>query len=387
MPFFNRFPWTNFHELNLDWILEKLHEIAGTFIIKSVNNVLPDESGNVEITVDNIPDAGKVKTVNNKQPDNTGNVDVGTVKSINSNFPDSAGAVSIRAINIPGCVRAVNMITPDETYGNVDVGTVKSVNNTTPDANGNVNLPTAAGVTSVNDVGADGDGNVELTPADIGAIDENDLDYKKWYNSVTELGLTAGSATIAGVWNALSNGERITCNASQFDADNRPSVGGEIDIFRIEDDRGWIEFKGRQGIQKDFRMFLDAATPAQPTGVWMNCNTEYFPGDSIVETLTSDFVGHITGAGARVYGYYKPPKSLKNITNMTLLNMTGTIRGVNGYIDSHQDNTVWDLEVDTVTVNKRGDNTIIFRYDPATAIPAINNTPVVWTVLFTISLS
>lgn len=186
MAFFNRFPYTNFHELNLDWILKQINDIIGTAMIRSVNHKTADSDGNVELTADDIggvvtkvnnttPDSdgnvnvGTVKKVNSTGPDSDGNVDVGTVKSVNRETPDSDGDVLLVAANIPGVVRKVNGQTPDAAQGNVNVGTVKSVNNTTPDADGNVSLPTVAGVTSVNEQVPDGDGNVTLTPANVGA--------------------------------------------------------------------------------------------------------------------------------------------------------------------------------------------------------------------------
>ena len=133
---FPHFPYTNFHALNLDWIIAKIR-----LAIMSINGNTPDENGNVTITPE---DVNAVATVNGIAPDANGNVDVGTVKSVNNITPNTAG--------------------------NVDVGTVKSVNGSLPDSNGNVNLPTVAGVTSVCGVGADSQGNVTINATNVGAV-------------------------------------------------------------------------------------------------------------------------------------------------------------------------------------------------------------------------
>lgn len=179
---FNLFPYTNFHALNLDWIVERFKRM-----ILTINGYSPDENGNITLTgaelgavasVDGIaPDTNgnvainAVKTVNGFAPDANGNVFAGNIRLINGIGPTSLptpGSVTLRAADV-GAVGSVNNQTPDNT-GNVNVGTVRSVNNQAPDINGNVNLSQVSGVTSVNGVGADGSGNVTLTPADVGAL-------------------------------------------------------------------------------------------------------------------------------------------------------------------------------------------------------------------------
>lgn len=129
------FPYTNFHDLNMDWILRNIGMIWSKMVQK-VNGIEPDEDGNVNV--------GTVKTVNGFAPDDNGEVKAGTVRSVNGVSPTS--------LPTPGAIT----LTP------MDIGAVKTVNNTLPDAQGNVNLPTVAGVTSVNGIGPDGQGNVDV---------------------------------------------------------------------------------------------------------------------------------------------------------------------------------------------------------------------------------
>lgn len=192
---FNNFPYTNFHNLNLDWIIKTVKVLFSKSVF-SINGVEPDAEGNVSITgtelgavssvngktpvdgaitltasdVGAIPTGQGVTKVNGFSPDSSGNVLAGTVRSVNGKSPASLptpGSVTLTASDIGALpstidpVETVNGISPDAN-GNVNVGTVKSVNNSTPDANGNVNLPTVAGVTSVDGIGPDASGNVQL---------------------------------------------------------------------------------------------------------------------------------------------------------------------------------------------------------------------------------
>ena len=193
--FSHGFPYTNFHDLNLDWIIKTVKILFNKSVF-SINNIEPDDDGNVTITgaelgaigtVNNIEpvdgnvtltasDVGAIATgqgvtkVNGFGPDSSGNVLSGTVRSINGISPASLptpGNVVLNASDVGALpstidpVETVNGISPDA-QGNVNVGTVKSVNGSTPDAQGNVNLPTVAGVTSVNGVGPDAQGNVTI---------------------------------------------------------------------------------------------------------------------------------------------------------------------------------------------------------------------------------
>lgn len=192
---FNNFPYTNFHNLNLDWIIKTVKLLFNKSVF-SINNIEPDDAGNVTITgaelgavgtINNIApvdgnvtltasDVGAIATgqgvtkVNGFVPDSSGNVLSGTVRSINGISPASlptSGNVVLNASDVGALpstidpVETVNGISPDAN-GNVNVGTVKSVNGSTPDAQGNVNLPTVAGVTSVNGIGPDAQGNVDV---------------------------------------------------------------------------------------------------------------------------------------------------------------------------------------------------------------------------------
>ena len=106
--------------------------VDGSGSVSSVNNIAPDNNGNVSL-------GDLVKSVNSLSPDNNGNVNLGAlVKSVNSLSPDNNGNVSLGEL-----VKSVNSLSPDNN-GNVSLGElVKSVNNLPPPpgGNGNINLP------------------------------------------------------------------------------------------------------------------------------------------------------------------------------------------------------------------------------------------------------
>lgn len=94
--------------------------------IKTVNGNGPDETGNVVVEA-------RIKTVNNIQPDETGNVNLGQlVKTVNSHEPDENGNIQFDV------VEKVDGVSPIE--GNVPLGAIRSINNTIRPVNGNVNL-------------------------------------------------------------------------------------------------------------------------------------------------------------------------------------------------------------------------------------------------------
>ena len=166
---------------------EAVEDVAGlNEYVKSVDNITPDENGNVKLE-------GYVKSVSGVEPDETGNVDldanflapsdlttpgivvgtdykgektvcspnhkhnlkdiVGAIKTVNGNSPDADGNVVVEA-----GIKTVNNIQPDET-GNVDLGQlVKTVNSYEPDENGNIQFDIVEKVDGVSPIA----GNVPL---------------------------------------------------------------------------------------------------------------------------------------------------------------------------------------------------------------------------------
>lgn len=166
---------------------EAVEDVAGlNEYVKSVDNITPDENGNVKLE-------GYVKTVSDIEPDENGNVNlgenflepsdlttpgivvgtdykgektvcspnhkhnvkdiVGAIKTVNGNGPDADGNVVVEA-----GIKTVNNIQPDVS-GNVDLGQlVKTVNSYEPDENGNIQFDIVEKVDGVSPIA----GNVPL---------------------------------------------------------------------------------------------------------------------------------------------------------------------------------------------------------------------------------
>lgn len=124
----NKFPYSNFHDINLDWILSKLKNA-----VFSVNGQQPDDDGNIDL-----PSVAGVSSVNGVGPDSLGNVTL-TASDVSA-MPDSysapvssvnnkTGAVSLTAFDIGAMpagyvppVTSVNTLTGDVVLTASDVG-------------------------------------------------------------------------------------------------------------------------------------------------------------------------------------------------------------------------------------------------------------------------
>jgi hypothetical protein len=86
------------------------------------------------------------------------------------------------------------------------------------------------------------------------------------FNSVTDLGLTSGSATITSAYEALPNNSLLITRSQEFTSSETPSIGA-VEMCNAGDlTRGWIEFHGKDN--GDYRMVLNSS--GQPSGEWKN---------------------------------------------------------------------------------------------------------------------
>ncbi|MBR3272586.1 MAG: hypothetical protein IKF98_01590 [Clostridia bacterium] len=187
------------------------------------------------------PSTGNVNTVNNK------GVDVGTT-------------------NITLYGTDIKVSSSDNTSV---TSAIPQASNTTPAA-----LGTAAVGTGTTWARAD---HVHAMPSasDVGALTEDDVNYKI-YDSVTDLGLTSGSATIAGAWAAMPLYSILICPAGEFvvGSSGVPHIYATVEIKKlsstgIEPNRGSVHFwaKNMAGGQNDLRMFLTDQNA--PNGLWI----------------------------------------------------------------------------------------------------------------------
>ena len=100
------------------------------------------------------------------------------------------------------------------------------------------------------------------------------LDFKI-YNSVTDIGLTAGSATILTAFNALGNNAVLYTTGNDFAASALPTGAqtGTVEIVRHTGGRAHVMFYGKGNDVGDWRMPLGASSyngsqNNLPTGTW-----------------------------------------------------------------------------------------------------------------------
>ena len=114
----------------------------------------------------------------------------------------------------------------------------------------------------------DGEGAVSTV---CGIAPDGDGDVSTVVGSVSDLGLTVGSATISDAYTALLDKQVLICPATDFAVGELPLFGGNrqtdgtIEIVKGGTD-GWIEFHGRQSSVGDFRMFFTSSDV--PSGTW-----------------------------------------------------------------------------------------------------------------------
>lgn len=92
------------------------------------------------------------------------------------------------------------------------------------------------------------------------------LDYAM-YNSVTDVGLTSGSATIVAAAAAMPMNSYLICPANEFDSTSVPSLYGHIEILIPGAvTRMSILFRGKEASIGDYRMFVNSS--GVPDGTW-----------------------------------------------------------------------------------------------------------------------
>jgi hypothetical protein len=138
----------------------------------------------------------------------------------------------------------------------------------------------AGAVSLVNGIAPDGDGDVSTV-----------------VGSVSDLGLTVGSATISDAYTALLDKQVLICPASDFAVGELPLFGGNrqtdgtIEIVKGGTD-GWIEFHGRQSSVGEYRMCFTSSDI--PSGTWVR-----IPGYVVAGTITkTDSASTLSGGAA-----------------------------------------------------------------------------------------
>lgn len=327
MALFNNFPWTNFHELNLDWIVQQVKEIHASFpegligIPKGGTGAdnAEDARANLGIIAPNIPMAeGGTTTLDqeiSRLEDNINTLaddvkyrifrlvaDLGltsgtaTLSSCwaamsigdiliappseftSEQVPENTGSVVlVRTGGTSGSLRFYGSRTYEQQFVNNYPSGIWNliVNNTDiiPLNRGGTGASTAEQARQ--NLGIDFSGTV-LSVAGVGADTAGNVPLKLdnlVYNTLSELGLASGS-TLAAVWTALPNNSLLIANAADI-ADPPSNQPGTLEIYKgTSDIPGFIRFYSKVDTYNDYAMYMTAA--GDPTGVWKEIiNTNY----------------------------------------------------------------------------------------------------------------
>lgn len=94
------------------------------------------------------------------------------------------------------------------------------------------------------------------------------------YNSVEDIGLESGNATIASAWTALPDGSILYAPHSDFPTAQLPgNYLGIVEIIKNQNGKGAIYFHGQTDAYGEGKMSLSNATPPVPSGTWENLRT------------------------------------------------------------------------------------------------------------------
>jgi len=102
--------------------------------------------------------------------------------------------------------------------------------------------------------------------ADLGAVSTDDVKWKI-YDTVEDIGLTVGSATISSVLTAMVNKTILIAPANHFASTEVPSVYGYVEIVRYDITKVSIEFHGKESPNGIWYMFITST--GVPTGRWI----------------------------------------------------------------------------------------------------------------------
>lgn len=328
MPLYENFPYTNFHELNLDWLVERVQALEAAFpegtigIVKGGTGATTAEGAreNLGIIAPNIPIAeGSTSTLDQELARLEDNInsfaadikyrifrvvtDLGQTSGTATlascwaamsigdiliappsefapgQVPENSGSVVlVRNAGTSGSLRFYGNRTYEQEFqNNYPTGTWHTILNDTdiiPVNKGGTGAATAAEARQ--NLGIDFSGTV-LSVANVGAdtagnvpLTAADLDVKiKLYTSITDpdIGLPTNS-TVTAVWNALPANSRVVFPRSEI-SDYPADSAGVIDICKTgpNNNLGWILYHAQQESVGDYQMYLTSA--GVPSGTWI----------------------------------------------------------------------------------------------------------------------
>lgn len=319
MPLYENFPYTNFHELNLDWLVERVQALEAAFpegtigIVKGGTGATTAEGAreNLGIIAPNIPIAeGSSSTLDqeiSRLEDNINSLagdikyrifrvvtDLGLTSGTTTlsscwaamsigdiliappsefapgQVPENSGSVVlVRNASTSGSLRFYGARTYEQPFtNNYPSGTWNTILNNAdviPISQGGTGATTAAQARQ--NLGIDFSGTV-LSVAGVGADTAGNVPLKLdnlVYNAISELGLASGS-TLAAVWTALPDNSLLIANAAEI-SDPPVSDAGSLEVYKgTSTTPGFIRFHGKESNTGDYAMYLTSA--GTPSGTW-----------------------------------------------------------------------------------------------------------------------
>lgn len=319
MPLYENFPYTNFHELNLDWLVERVQALEAAFpegtigIVKGGTGATTAEGAreNLGIIAPNIPIAeGSSSTLDqeiSRLEDNINSL-AGDIKYRIFRVVTDLGLTSGTA-TLAGCWAAMSpgdiLIAPPSEFAPGQIpensgslvlvrnagtsGSLRFYGNRTYEQEFQNNYPTGIWHTILNDtdiipinkggtgaataaearqnLGIDFTGTV-LSVAGVGADTAGNVPLKLdnlVYNALSELGLASGS-TLAAVWTALPENSLLIANAAEI-SDPPVNAAGSLEVYKGSSTvSGFIRFHGKESNTGDYAMYLSSA--GAPSGTW-----------------------------------------------------------------------------------------------------------------------
>ncbi len=326
MPLYENFPYTNFHELNLDWLVEKVSSLEAAFpegtIGISKGGTGADNAAqareNLGIIAPNIPiSEGSTSTIDqeiSRLEDNLSSLsgdikyrifrvvtDLGLTSGTATlsscwaamsigdiliappsefapgQVPENSGSVVlVRNAGTSGSIRFYGSRTYEQPFANnYPSGTWNTILNDTvviPINKGGTGATTADQARQ--NLGIDFSGTV-LSVAGVGADTAGNVPLKLEnlvYNSLSELGLGSGS-TLSAVWTALPDNSLLIANAAGI-SDPPVNDAGSLEVYKgTSTVPGFIRFHGKESSTGDYAMYFSSA--GAPSGTWKK-----IPGDT-----------------------------------------------------------------------------------------------------------
>lgn len=103
----------------------------------------------------------------------------------------------------------------------------------------------------------------------------------------------------------------------------------------------------------------------------------YAPGDTFVTTNAFSESGYVTSSAQTIHINVVVPKSLENISAITVQSLAGQIRGISGYVDNSSSTSFDWLSGHTVLADKASDNVVHILIKKSTALENVTNNTVV----------